>query len=94
MKPALPYGFVLPWQKKTVPVFAGNKWPESSRGERDFSACAKCEMYFEGGKKFLITTNTSEPWADGRIETALQSLTFRSHAAGAKNAGLLAMLQI
>lgn len=52
----------------------------------------KCIL--RGGKKFLITTNTSEPWADGRIETALQSLTFRSHAAGAKNAGLLAMLQI
>lgn len=93
MKPALPSAFVLPWQKKTVPVFAANKWPQSSRGERDFSACAKCEMYFEGGKKkFLITTNTSEPWADGRIETALQSLS--SHAAGAKNVGFLAMQQV
>lgn len=36
------------------------------------------------GKKFLITINTSEHWADGRIET-LRSLTFNSHAAGAKN---------
>lgn len=85
MKPALPSAFVLPWQKKTLPASAGNNWPQSSRGETDFSAYAKREMYFEGGegeKKFLITTNTSEPWADGRIETALQSLTFSSHAAG------------
>lgn len=70
MKPALPYVFVLFWQKKTVPVFAGNKWSESSHGERDFSVCAKCEMYFEE-KKFLITINTSERWADGRTDTAL-----------------------
>ena len=85
MKPALPDVFVLFWQKKTVPVFAGNKWSESSHGERDFSVCAKCEMYFEGKKKFLITINTSERRADGKIETALQSLTFNAHAAGAKN---------
>lgn len=83
MKPALPYVFVLFWQKKTVPVFAENKWPESCHGERDFSVCTKCEMYFEG-KKFLITINTSEHWTDGRIET-LRSLTFNSHAAGDKN---------
>lgn len=37
-----------------------------------------------GEKKFLITINTSERWADGRTETALQSLTFKSHAGRAK----------
>lgn len=46
-------------------------------------------------KKFLITINTSERWADGRIQTALQSLTFKSHAAGAKKLYFfLAMQQI